>query len=631
MSYLQLAAANLPDMSSGIISVWVKITGGARGPEAPWDQTWFPERLDETMGGNDTAYATASYYPVGLAQFGASRIVTWPPGGSIYSPGNDSFRSGLVPLLCFGDPNQKFDRCIWKKRTIGPPVWVFGRGGVPQNLVAQYPEPGPQEKDVVPPSCIGVYQGRLRIILQTNKKAKYTGYAWAQAKSETIRIMSAIVGQLDEIPAFSGIPNWWEDLAGRFPQPNQFMGYNFRYEDVSMLECGGHPEAFILDTDVQIADGQWHHILFAFDLGSGSGSGLIGIGGVPAADSGGGSEAAVYAESLGPDGTQTHDWGPALPGTWGQYSGIRGEYALAPYDYIINDPGYPGNVSYASQAAYGSPIEITGKYGPADNGKIESRCRAWLAVDDKPIHGRELNYQAAWDGLKDTKSEDGKNTGEALLAKLHPNAILPPNAFLAPFAEIRDEMKTNNTGWERDYRTLIVGFSGPASRIGETDELRRYDHARPRYEFDPGALPTRGHPVAIPAGTMFGSETQDIIDYNNEGIQMAELQIWGNQSLDFDATENRRLFLAPKASEANDDNPALYPVAMRKAAEKLGIPHIRLHNSSNWKKGYNTGTLGVRIVNPGPDQTKQKLDAGQFTPVGGIDRIRPDPKITPEK
>ena len=209
-------------------------------------------------------------------------------------------------------------------------------------------------------------------------------------------------------------------------------------------------------------------------------------------------------------------------------------------------------------------------------------------------------------------------TGKALLEGLDKQAILPPSAFLAPFKEIRTQMTTSLTLWERFYRTELGGFTGPACKIEDTGEKRRYDHDRPEYEFTPEALPTAGFPVCIPAG-------EKMVDYN-QNIILAELQIWADQSLDVSDESNRRLFIK------ENDKGELVPASMRKAAEKLGKPHVKLHGTSNWKKGYNTGTLGVRIIGEGtPDERKEKIEEGQFTPTGQIDRYKPDPKLEAKK
>lgn len=667
MSYLKMEKADLPNMKSGIISIWVKVPKRVETvPESKWDKTWLPPHLDESMDRNDAAWATSSYWPSPTAQFGCSHIFTYPPGGSAFGGGDlVTFKDKFVPFLCFGDPKQQYDRCKWKKKTIGPPVWVLGKGGVPQNLVAQNPKEGgdwvpeggtpppasttgdvTKEDNIIPPSAFGIHNNRtLRIILQTKNKAKYTGYAWAQVKSETIHIQTPVSCQdVLHNPHPCSEPEGWVDFSEKQSIfPNQFVGFNLRYEDVSMLECGAHPEAFIMDTDVEIADGKWHHILLCFDLGDGPEDGTdpaTGYGAEaasppsspaaaptdgaetpPAVPPQPGSRAVIHAEATGPDGDR-----PALAGTWGQFSGVNGEYALAPFGCLSGLCLFGIGCTYEELACYGRPFEEVGKFSYANNGKISSKAKAWLYVDDKPITGKELNHRQAWKTLEG-RSVKG-NTGKALLDALDKHAILPPNAFLAPFEEIRTEMSTNKTGWERDYRTLLGGFNGPAARIDPTDEMRQLDHPRPKYEFSPGALPTKGHPVCIPAGDSFGIKDDKVVA--NFDIILAELQIWANEKLDFDLEENRRLFIGPKLGPDGKpgDDPSLLPVAMRLPAEKLNTPpHIRLHGSGNWKNGYNTGTIGVRISGDGVDQTKTKIDAGQFVPTGGIERKRPNPKI----
>ena len=55
-----------------------------------------------------------------------------------------------------------------------------------------------------------------------------------------------------------------------------------------------------------------------------------------------------------------------------------------------------------------------------------------------------------------------------------------------------------------------------------------------------------------------------------------------------------------------------------------------LHGNSNWQAGYNTGTLGVAIeTDPDGTETVTKLPGGQFTPVAGIEKYKPEPSLSP--
>jgi len=595
MSYLEMESAPLPDLTSAVISLWFR--AGSGGPGDSFPDSWQPEHLDSILGTNETAYGGASYWPTGIAQIVSPIVFTYPFGAGT------TFKDGVAPLICFGDPAIPYDRVEWQKRSIGAPIWQFGKGNVPQTLVAQYPVVVSADIGIVPPSYIGVRGGKLRIVLQTRNKARYTGCAWAQSNSETVTVMTPLVGDVRLHPALApGVPSGWRDFGADY---GQYRGYNFWYDDVSRLECAQHPEAFVMDVDVFVGDNKWHHLLLSFDLGGGDPldptplqpggggdatdtGGGDGGGGGDDTGGGGGDDAPlslggmVNASATGPAGYPPH------PGTYGQYSGSNGEYALNP---ISNDPRISG-----------APFEDCGVYGYADGGTITSACRAWVAVDGKNIKGKSLNHAGAWNELV-------QKGGQALLDTLDPNAILPPNAFLIPFAEIRSSMTTSKTAWEREYRTILGKFTGPACRISVTSEPRRLDYARPSYEFTPGPLPVGGQPIAIPAGKMFGE------DKWNTHVYTAELQIWANKTIDTSVKSNIELFITDEG-EAE--------VNFRKVEAVLGKPEIRLHGSGNWKKGRNTGSTGYTTDD---NDKRSPNEAGQFDPVDKIIRHYPDPKI----
>jgi hypothetical protein len=101
---------------------------------------------------------------------------------------------------------------------------------------------------------------------------------------------------------------------------------------------------------------------------------------------------------------------------------------------------------------------------------------------------------------------------------------------------------------------------------------------------------------------------------HNTGIEMAELQIWTNKTLDTGLESNRRLFV--------DNNGS--PVNMSVAEKALGKPDIKLHGSSNWKNGYNDGSIGIDVDARGEPVKKPE---GQFVPVSVINHFKPDPEI----
>lgn len=646
MAYLLMPETELADLSSGIISLWVKCSV-SQGEKETISKDWLPKPITELLGEKGkVAFPGASY---AMEMNGYGNIIMPPhiwcypfpgPAGFIGTSSEPtSWKDGIVPLITFGDPKQKYDRIEWKlKELLG--IWIFGNGGVPQMLTSQYPEEKGKEEGIVPPSCIGVKDGKLRVILQTNVKGKYKGCAWAQSKSKEQRIMRPISCQhAGDHPCSE--PEGWEDPATEIPiEPNQMMGWNIFYEDVSMLECAQHPEAFIMDSDVMIADGKWHHVLLSFDLkgdapdalsfgskvpqnGGAATPKAAGVGVTPFEDvpppvvadkvrpeparNEGGGASVIYVEATGPENDR-----PALPGPWGQYSGRDGEYALAPFGCLLDCQGSGRECTYAELACYGRPFETVGKYGKADGGKITCKSRGWLAIDDKSLTGKQLNHKDAWAACEAAPG------GKAALDSMDKHAIMPPNAFLIPGTEIRyEQMTTNGTAWEREYRTVLGGYNGPAAKMPEGGEPRQLDYVRPSYEFGGGSIPIKGHAIAIPGGPndLWGKD-------RNYSVILADLQIWPGCKLDLDLQENRRFFI----DECGE------PVSPGVAAEKIGKPIIMLHWATNWLKGKNTGTSGYKATGAGAgtDPKNFENEKAQFTKTGNVSRSLPDPDITPD-
>ena len=66
------------------------------------------------------------------------------------------------------------------------------------------------------------------------------------------------------------------------------------------------------------------------------------------------------------------------------------------------------------------------------------------------------------------------------------------------------------------------------------------------------------------------------------------------------------------------------PASMKTAEKTLGKPDIRLSGSTAWKKGFNSGAIGVFVDNDGK---KRIVPQGQFVPVSDINTFKPDPEL----
>jgi hypothetical protein len=640
LSYLYQSKSAVSSVNQCIISFWVRVQERADDDEFDFKP---PPPISQMLGTNQVAFAGSSYQkapgPFGGGQFTQPHIWCYPfPGPESNDPHSypASYKDGVVPFLTFGDPNIEFNRVEWKLRQLNT-VWVYGNGGVPQALMSMYPEASKalddkgdatgKIKGIVPPSYVGLNRkGELRVCLQTNSKATYTGCAWAQKSSKTSHIMTPISCQNVLVnPHPCSEPEGWVDMSTKQSiQPNQFTGFNFEYEDVSSLECNQHPETFIMDSGVMISDNNWHHILISIDL-----SGVAAVGGHDSyhdLDSNGkpienppppsGAKGEIKAEALGIDGNR-----PALPGPWGQYSGINGEYALAPFGCLPDNPG-PDGYTYEQLACYGAPFENMGKYSYADDpgspgGTITSTCRAWLAIDGVTYNKEALNHDVTYKQCRDRR-KDG-----SLLKEFDNQAIAPVNAFLIPGAEIRKDMRTNMTHWEREYRTILGKFNGPACKMPNLGEMRQLDYVRPKYEFSGASISLGGKPFAIPGGPqeLWGKHDR------NYTVELADLHFYSGKFLDLTDSSRINLFRDPDLGRPQG--------IMMMDKHMNGKPVVRLHWASHWKQGLNTGSAGGRQTGSGSGTDpkiikpqKPRGEDGNFVPVpnaDAIDRVSPDP------
>jgi len=205
--------------------------------------------------------------------------------------------------------------------------------------------------------------------------------------------------------------------------------------------------------------------------------------------------------------------------------------------------------------------------------KPSSNCQLWYAIDNTDYRGWEnlQPYRDGNDGL-------GKNT------------IVTQNVYRqSGFTETEPPLFYNN------YVPLPSGgFSG-------------------------GMLPSSGAELGLPAASHYV-----------DGIfraEMAELQIWTGVTLETGNESNRRAFI----KDGKPVDPTGTEAKPAPAVSLLGKkPEVMLHGNSNWQAGYNTGTLGVAIeTDPDGTETVTKLPGGQFTPVAGIEKYKPEPSLSP--
>lgn len=590
MSYLELKAAPIPDMTKGIISLWFR---DARKNNPPEPQAW-PSGLwspgTDSMVPPDTfkviqeqAFKHNVFFWNAYGQFITGGGVTLPlfESPSVMIPSPPPFvANGMHMMLTFGDAQQSYDYCEWQvtypgvieavnyvpmltagpqwSATAWPPPyapWIMADG---KFKVATFVLSGSTPKpDLVPQSFIGVDKdGYLTICLQTNTKASYKGYAFQLDRATEIRATLSYFQSPTDLPP---VPGQWVKV------PNYWDGYEFWYKDVSNEVMGAQPETFVIGgppaafdfiTMPPVSDGAWHHLLFSFDI-----SGGVGV-----------------------------QW----------------------------------------------PSLLTGGARPPPS--VATGCKAWLALDDHNYTGAALQHRFAMhDGFQlpllpgmgtDATGFGPVTSATRAVMNLEDNAILPRNCWVISFRNspklgLRRFASTAGL-WELASSTYInkgdynwfnwTGSIWPLEGTPGGFEWRGELHPPkpsnpdpktfdlPTYQCDGFIIPVAGHPIGIPA-------SEHHLEHNT-GIEMAELQIWANRTIDTADISMRRLFV-----DGNGE-----PVSPSKAAEVLGKPDILLHGSGNWQKGKNTGASGA-------DDDDKPIPAGQFVPVAKIEKFKPEPEL----
>ena len=608
MSYLELKSAPLPNVTKGIISLWFRdISAGASAPATPAAEG--PSKMGHAPIGwpfavpPDTIALVKTLHPPAVFFWNAygspmqSLGVPSPFLGSatVWMPMPPPIPTDHIRmLLTFGDPDQDYHYCSWLQQDVAvldtveylpntgfvydtnafpppyKPYWhdrgADGKFKVKNMVVG----PSQPYRNVVPQSFIGVDKdGYIVICLQTSSHADYKGYAFQLDETKQLWAnQTVLVGTPPT--GFIQVGPYWN-------------GYEFTYKDVSNEIFAAQPETFVIGGPGAFLDfsfgprvekdsaGTWHHLLFSFDIG--------------------GAVNCVLNED--------------------EDSGVR---------------------------------EFT----------VSTGCKAWLALDDKNYSGRQLQARFAvpdgflaplLPGMGTDLQGFGPSTSasHAAFPTLGPNDILPRNIwalgfkhlpkyglmwnyctsgvlaqdFSFPDAPPLHKGDFNPIPWASALWPLFHSLGGWMPELTPprptTPDPKTLDS--PTYHCGSFEIPTAGHPIGIPAATRH-------IDHNT-GLEMAELQIWFDKTVDTSDASIRRLFIDYPRDEKGKPIPGENKTAVspEKAEEQLGKPHILLHGTKNWKKGRNTGIIGY-------DFEKNKIkSAGQFTPVAKIEKFLPDPEL----
>jgi hypothetical protein len=598
-----MAAYPLPDMRSGIISVWFRDPTKNPAPPEEWPLPVPPNTFNYV---DDHPFETMFWNAYGMPIAGFGQVFLYPALVTLpYPPPLPT--DTMHMLLTFGNPGQSYDYCPWKVEypdvidyvvyTGNPfpgigwnpedypapyqPYYLYLYGGDNGKFtVANYKigDVEPQH-NIVPQSFIGVDKdGYIKICLQTKNRADYKGYAYQLDEISNIMATATNLGP-PTIEGGVGPLRIW---------PGYWDGYQFKHKDVSNEVMAAAPECFIIGGGARDANDAgegprvgpgWHHLLFSFDI-----NGAVSV-------------------------DQLED---------------------------------PANSGFAYVSAF------------------STACKAWLAVDDINHVGTALQkafpiHEGPY-GLPLLPGQGGNLSGTFGQTKVFPrryfvglgdNDIIPQNAWLYgttgtprsgimetyySFAGISNGLLPlgSPAGDFQAYNwsgLLAMQFYGTAAvvplvppRPDIPDPMVYYDP--PSYQGGPFVIPTKGFPIGIPAQRRHLK--------HNTGLEMAELQIWANKHIDTKDERIRRLFidwpkkLDDRGKPVPDKSKPMQPVDPSVAAAVLGQPDILLHGTDNWKKGRNTGTVGFTTDKNGKTVTNK---AGQFQRVAAIEKFLPDPKV----
>jgi hypothetical protein len=592
MSYLEMAASPLPDMKQGIISLWFRdITLGTAPPAEPWPAgVWTPGTNSmvppDTNAIVNTLVPPALFYwnayGSPLAQFGGA--LTGP--ASVFMATPPPFATDTMHmLLTFGNPNQSYNYGEWQLEYpsvieaveyLGSP-FVVSSQPPPYKIYNHYIGDDGKFKvanmriaskvskpNMVPQSFIGVdADGYLIICLQTDTNATYKGCAF---QIDEITELKAGGTQL----IIDGPPYTYTQIGFPYPdghwiqQDGYWNGYQFKYKDISNDVMGAQPETFIIGgpgvfLDVvpgpRVSGAGWHHVLFSFDI-----SGAVTatqpddpVSGKPTAT------------------TQCKAW---LAVDDHNYTGMALQKRLRLPDGLIR-PLLPGMghdlLPFGPSTSYGRP-DFTPELKPND-----------ILPQNVWIHGFSGNPKKG-------------------LPRCASNApILTEASDFAPAGDF-DPLYWAGAEWPL-YGNGVA--PGPWLPILDPPHPTVADPAGfdlPSYQCDSFNIPVFGYPIGIPVATRHLT--------HNTGVEMGELQIWANKTLDTSNINARRLFIDDVGK----------PVPPGVAARTLGRPDVLLHGTSDWKEGVNSGQAGL-------DADNNIIRTGQFKPIAKIERFLPDPEL----
>jgi hypothetical protein len=290
------------------------------------------------------------------------------------------------------------------------------------------------------------------------------------------------------------------------------------------------------------------------------------------------SPATTYAAANGVDAPDN------IPGTatWSTLRGDETEHFSASNSIKITpDQWHHLLLSFSLE-----DVATHGSDDPDPPANIGSASHMWVALDDKNYTGDDLSDY--WPGGSDE------------------NAMVTPNAYRVASSALQ---KGGMITYANSNPDAWGNFTYNAPPAGT-----------PSFSLREPKIPNGA--IGIPAAADFVK--------NIYQVELGEFQFFKDVTIDTGVEANRRAFIDYKRdAEGNpiadkDGNTALQPVPPKSGGPAellLGKPDILLHGSQHWIKGKNTGSTGV-------DDNGNEIPDGQFQPVAGIVKYKPDPSLS---
>jgi hypothetical protein len=245
------------------------------------------------------------------------------------------------------------------------------------------------------------------------------------------------------------------------------------------------------------------------------------------------------------------------------------------------------------------------KYGPEsyppdiiESRSLDSSCQMWIAFDD-------IDYG---DGFTDADN---------------PRAIVTDNAAATYNAQTNYDFFVN---YPLSWQTI---GNVPGSGYFYQVDVSGLSTDPPTFDYTADSISANAWPVCIPGDPDVADPNEPLVQVPPSQlppprsltdvryhVEMAELQIYTDVTVNTEKDTERRLFISADGTPVNPGAPDKQNTAMYLLRKR---PEIMLRGSSAWKRGFNSGSLGVNAQG-------EVIPGGQFKASGTILNYKPSPK-----